>query len=146
MRKSEDHMEVRGIDDFWATLVNPDFCRDCLAVGTGTVAAGIIMELCMAAFRTLADVYPEGSGFTVDDRPGRFFLYVRLEDAGIGKSIIRSLEYLPDLQILPGGGNRAHFFRQGVHLRSVQRDWQSPEGVWLPDGRSVSWTGSNCGP
>ena len=51
MRKSEYHMEVGGIYDFRPAFVHPDLLIHGLTVGAVTVAAGIVVDLGMAAIR-----------------------------------------------------------------------------------------------
>lgn len=74
MGKCEYHMKVRGIDHFCPAFVYPDFFLYSLTVGTVPVAAGVIVKFHMPAVRALGDIYPELSGFTVQDGPGGFTL------------------------------------------------------------------------
>ena len=62
MGKRKDHMEIRGIDHFGPSFIDPDFFFDGLAAGAVPVAAGIVMDLDMPAFRTLADIVTEPAG------------------------------------------------------------------------------------
>ena len=75
MRQGKDHMEIRGIDHFGTALVNPDLLIHSLAVGTVTVAAGIIMCFGMPALCTDTDVAAACFGFAPDDGPGSFPLH-----------------------------------------------------------------------
>lgn len=53
MGHGEDDVEVLGVENLAATLIDPEILQDCLAVGAVTVAAGRVVDLNMAAF--LAD-------------------------------------------------------------------------------------------
>lgn len=59
MRKGKHYMEIRGIDDLCPAFVDPDFFGECLTTGAITVAAGVIVQLCMSAVITYADVAAE---------------------------------------------------------------------------------------
>lgn len=65
MGKREDHVEVRGIDHFGPSFIDPDFFFDSLAVGAATVAAGVVVDFDMAALRTQAETVTEPAGLAV---------------------------------------------------------------------------------
>lgn len=116
MRKSKDHMEVRGIDHFGSALINPDLFQDCLAVGTVPVTAGIIMYFCMPAFRAPGEISPKGTGLAVQDSERSFFLNIRLVMLPLAVIGIRKFPDLLDLKII-----HAHI------LLKNQKDF-SPDG------------------
>ena len=76
MRECKDHMEVRGVDHFRPAFIHPDLFEDCLAVWAVPVAAGIIVEMYMAAFGALADIDAEAAGFAGQDRAGSLPLFL----------------------------------------------------------------------
>ena len=65
MGKGEDHVEIRGINHLGPAFIYPEFFFDSLAVGAAAAAAGIVMDLYMAAFRTLVDAVTEPARLTV---------------------------------------------------------------------------------
>lgn len=83
MGKCEYHMKVRGINDFCTTLVYPDLFLHCLTIRTVAITAGIVVDLCMTAFRTLSDVHPHCRCFAVQDSLGNFLLDIRLKKNGV---------------------------------------------------------------
>ena len=116
------HMEVRGINDFRPTFINPDLFEDSLAVGAVPVTAGIIVELYVSAFHALTDIDSEPAGLTCQDGAGSFPLFFRLEMSGLAVIFIRILPDLLDLEVT-----------QWNHLRSGQK------------GRAHFWTGKKPG-
>ncbi len=79
MRKCEDHMKVRRIDHFGTSLVYPDFFFNSLAAGTVAVTAGIVMNVGIATFGTLAKIVSHTGGFAAQDRIGSLLLDIRLK-------------------------------------------------------------------
>ena len=75
MGKSKHYMEVRGIYDFRPALIDPDFFKDSLAVGTVPVPAGILVEFHVPAFPARADIDTKSSGFAGKDCMGSFLLF-----------------------------------------------------------------------
>ena len=75
MRQGKHDMEVGGVDDFRPALINPELFGHCLTVGAVPVAAGIIVELHMPAFRTCADVHAELAGLAGQNRMGSPLLF-----------------------------------------------------------------------
>ena len=73
--KSKHYMEVRGIYDFRPALIDPDFFKDSLAVGTVPVPAGILVEFHVPAFPARADIDTKSSGFAGKDCMGSFLLF-----------------------------------------------------------------------
>ena len=76
MWKSEYHMEVGGIYDFRPAFVHPELLIHSLAVGTVTVAAGIVVDLGMAAIGTDADTAAQCAGLAPKDGHGGLFVDV----------------------------------------------------------------------
>ena len=76
MRKSEYHMEVGGIYDFRPAFVHPDLLIHSLTVGAVTVAAGIVVDLGMAAIGTDADTAAQCTGLAPKDGHGGLFVDV----------------------------------------------------------------------
>ncbi len=73
---SEYHMEVGGIDDFRPAFVHPDLLIHSLTVGAVTVAAGIVVDLGMAAIGTDADTSAQCAGLAPKDGHGGHFVDV----------------------------------------------------------------------
>lgn len=111
MRQGKDHMEIRGIDHFGTALVNPDLLIHSLAVGTVTVAAGIIMCFGMPALCTDTDVAAACPGSAAYDGPCCFLLDFRLGTAPFTEGIIRSTEDILN-----------HEIRHGWDLPAGQKD------------------------
>ena len=82
MRKGKYHMKIRSIDHLSAAFIYPDLLIDRLAIRAVTVTAGIIVEFCMSAVRTLGDVDAKFAGFAVLDSPGNLKLDIGLEAPG----------------------------------------------------------------
>lgn len=78
MGKCEYHMKVRGINDFCTAFVYPDLFFHCLTVRAVAITAGIVMDLCMTAFRTLSDVHPHCRCFAVQDSLGNFLVFQQM--------------------------------------------------------------------
>ena len=76
MWEREDYMEIRGVDHFGPAFVHPDFLFDGLAAGAAAAAAGIIVDLYMAALCALADTETEPAGLAVQNGGGGFALYI----------------------------------------------------------------------
>ena len=74
MRESKHHMEVWGIDDFSPAFIDPYLFIYSLAVRAAAVAAGIAMDLCIAAVRTQAYVIAKGAGLACEDGSRGLFL------------------------------------------------------------------------
>ena len=74
MREGENHMEVRGINDFSPPFINPEFFKDRLAVRAIAVAAGIVVNLGMPAIVAQADGAAKTAGFAVHNRASSFLL------------------------------------------------------------------------
>ncbi len=55
MGKGKDHMEVGGVNDLGPAFIHPELSQDSLAVGAIAVAAGVVMDLGMAAVLALAE-------------------------------------------------------------------------------------------
>jgi len=81
-------MEIRGVDHFGPALVNPDFFIDGLAVRAVPVAAGIIMDFCVAALGTDTDIAAKVAGFAPDDGTSCLFLDLGLEGGAFAESAI----------------------------------------------------------
>ena len=80
----EDHMEIGGINDLRLAGVDPELFQKGLAAGAVTVAAGIVVEVHVAAVRADGDVAAQLSGLAVHDGGGGLFLHVgRTERSGI---------------------------------------------------------------
>lgn len=94
MRKGKNHMKVRRVDDFSPAFVYPDFFLNGLTVRTAAVAAGIAVKDRVAAFCTSGKVKTERTGFTAEDCPGSFFLFIGLKM--LFSAVIR-VRNLPDL-------------------------------------------------
>ena len=65
MREGENHVKIGGIDHLGPAFIDPEFLIDGLAVGAATAAAGRVVDLYMAALRTLADTVTKPAGFAV---------------------------------------------------------------------------------
>jgi hypothetical protein len=65
MRKGKNYVEVGRINDFCPAFIDPDFLKHGLTIGAVTVPAGVMVDFHMSAVRTLTDVTPKFSGFTV---------------------------------------------------------------------------------
>lgn len=82
MWKGKHHMKVRGINDFRPALIDPEFFGYTLTVRAASIAAGILVKLHMAAFRTPADIDTEPAGLAGKDCAGGFPLFSRLKSSG----------------------------------------------------------------
>lgn len=102
MGECEDHMEIRGVDDFRPAFIHPDFFEDCLAAGTVPVPAGIIMELHAAAFGACTDIDAEAAGFAGKDGTGSFLLLIGLEMSGLAELPIRIQPYFLNFEVTHG--------------------------------------------
>lgn len=69
-------MEVGGIYDFRPAFVHPDLLIHSLTVGAVTVAAGIVVDLGMAAIGTDADTAAQCAGLAPKDGHGGLFVDV----------------------------------------------------------------------
>lgn len=67
MGEGKDHMEVRRVNDLGPTPVHPELLLDGLAVGAAAVAAGIIMDLHVAAVWAEAPVAAQLPGLAAHD-------------------------------------------------------------------------------
>ena len=67
-------MEIICIDQFAVPAVYPLFLKNCLAVRTVAVAAGVGVEINIVAFGTPAYVIAEAAVFAVHDAVCRLFL------------------------------------------------------------------------
>lgn len=77
-------MEIRGIDGLGLACVNPQLFKEGLAIGTVTVAAGIVVVFHMAAFRAGGDAASQSAGLAGHEGIGSFLLYRgRAEGRGI---------------------------------------------------------------
>lgn len=74
MWKCENHMEVRGINDFGPAFIHPEFFLNSLAVRAAAVLAGTVMDLEMPSFPALAFIVAESAGFAVHNGMGGFLL------------------------------------------------------------------------
>lgn len=153
MREGEHHMEVRGVYNFRPALVHPYLLKDCLAAGTVSVPAGIVMDLRVTAFCTDAGAVSKLSGFAAQDVMGCFFLDGGLENSAFAVRFIGRLENLLDLKILAvfgPCGNAEQFFDFYVshepYLPAGQKDWRRLGPAQQPDGHSVWWNPYNYDP
>jgi len=67
MGECKNHMEVRSVHDLRPAFVHPDFLHDCLAVGTVSVSAGIIVDLGMPTVRAPGGIASKPAGFAVQN-------------------------------------------------------------------------------
>lgn len=74
-RDGEDHMEIGGVDDLGLAGVDPQLFQKCLAVRAVTVAAGIVVEVHVAAVRADGDVAAQLSGLAGHDGGSGLFLH-----------------------------------------------------------------------
>lgn len=73
---SKDNVEIRGINDFRAAVVDPNLPEDGLARRAVAVAAGIIVEFDMAAFPAEASVSAKLSGLAQHNGASSLVLFV----------------------------------------------------------------------
>ena len=108
-RYGKDHMEIGGVDDFRFSFVDPDFLVERLAVGTVAVAAGIVMEVQVAAVSADGGIAAKLPGLAGHDGGSRFPLYQgRAERSGIARpGIVKDLLNLKPVH--------------GAHLPSCQK-------------------------
>lgn len=109
MRKCKDHMEIGGIYHFRPSFIDPELFFNSLTVRTAAVAAGVIVDLCMSAVLTNAEIAAESFGFTTDERMGRFFLDITRNLPCLTERVIGTPE---DILYWEGGGGR------GIGIRS----------------------------
>lgn len=114
MREGKHHMEVRRVNDFFPAFVHPDFPGEGLAVGAVAVAAGIMMEFCMSAVATDADVAAKSARLAGHQIVCGFALDIRLESAAAAVAVVGKAECLPDREI-----------SQWFHLPTGQRGLQT---------------------
>lgn len=74
LRNGKDHMEVRCVDDLRLSGIDPLLFQESLAVGTVAVAAGIVVNINITAFRAGADVAAHFLCFALLNRGSRFHL------------------------------------------------------------------------
>ncbi len=74
-RNGEHYMEIGGVDDLSFSFVGPDLLEKRLTVGAAAVAAGIVMEVQVAAVSADGDIAAKFPGLAGHDGGGRFALY-----------------------------------------------------------------------
>ncbi len=109
-RYGKDHMEIGGVDDFRFSFVGPNFLVERLAVGTAAVAAGIVMEVQVAAVGADGDIAAKHPRLAGHDGGGRLAL---CRGRAERSSIVRPCVVKDLLDLKP-----VH----GAHLPSCQKD------------------------
>ena len=119
MGEGKDHMEVRRVNDLGPTPVHPELLLDGLAVGAAAVAAGIIMDLHVAAVWAEAPVAAQLPGLAAHDGMCSLTLDVGLRGTGRREFRVGGKE---GLLYLEGAEKPLHFFvMHGRCPRSGQR-------------------------
>lgn len=94
VRQRENDVEIRCVDNFSSTFVNPDFPVYSLTIRAVAVSAGIIVNDSITAFTALRDVVTESSGLAVEYGGGGFLLFRRHWASGCLISWIGTFPYL----------------------------------------------------
>jgi len=87
-------MEVWGINDLGAAAVGPDLLEDGLTVRAVAVAAGVAVEISVAAVIADADIEAASSGLAAHDGQGRLVLdfrggeRVQVLSKAVGKNLL----------------------------------------------------------
>ena len=74
-RNCKHYMEIRRIDDLCPPRIDPDLFENGLVAGAAAVAAGIIVDLHMAAVTADGSIHPKLPGLAGHDGGSRFALY-----------------------------------------------------------------------